>query len=117
MIIFVFTILLIFCFEILIFLKTPFYFKYQTSLYKKIFIQINNEELFPLIAKDILINSFKLFFYFLISILPILIFFFILHVIGKDIYNFIFSLYNIAISILAFLLYFFLRKKLDKRKI
>ena len=111
MIIFVFTILLIFCFEILIFLKTPFYFKYQTSLYKKIFIQINNEELFPLIAKDILINSFKLFFYFLISILPILIFFLFYTLLEK-----IFIILYFHYTILQ-LLYFFLRKKLDKRKI
>ena len=117
MIILIFTILIILCFEILIYLKIPYFFKYQINLYKKIYTQINNEEVFTLIAKDILINSIKLFFYFLISILPILIFFFVLQVNEKNTYNLIFSLYNISISILGFLLYIFLRKKFDKRKI
>ena len=113
----IFSIVLILCLEILIFFKTPFFFKNQINLYKKLFTQINNEEAFYVIAKDIFFNSLKLFLQFLIAIIPIFIFLLLLKFSGSNIYEFIFSVFNLSISILAFLLYFFLRKKFDKKKI
>ena len=113
----IFSIILIFCFEILNFFKTFLLFNKQLKLYKEIFLQIRNENVFFQLSKKILVNSIKLVINLLITVLPILIFFIYLNFVGDSISNFILSFYNISITLIIFLLYLFLRKKIVKRKL
>ena len=115
MIVVIFSFVLILCFEIFIFFNIPIFFSNQIKLYKTIFKQLNNEDVYLDLSVKILINSIKLFFLFLISTIPILLFFFLIKLNGVNVFEFMLSLYNISISILVFFIYFFARKKIVKR--
>ncbi len=117
MILLIFSITIMLCSEIFIFLKIKITLKKLIELYKNVYTEINNEENFIHISKKILYNSFKLFSSLLISLVPMILFFLFLKINNNNIYNFILSYYNIIISIIIFLMYYFMRKKFVKRKL
>ena len=117
MILFVFSITIMLCFEISIFLKIKITLKKLIELYKNVYTEINNEEIFINLSKKILYNSFKLFSSLLMSLVPMILFLLFLKINNNNIYNFILSYYNIVISIIIFFMYYYMRKKFVKRKL
>lgn len=112
-----FSLVFVLSFETLIFFNTFFFLKKQFILYKEIFKKISDEEKFILLLKEIFINTIKLLLHFLIAFIPILIFFIYLQFNNLSIIKFLFSIFNLILSLLIFLIYFLLRKNFDKRKI
>lgn len=116
MILIAFGISIILCIEIIFFLNIKITLKKLIKLYSNILSEINNEEIFLNLSKEILYNSIKLFTSLLMSLAPMILFFLYIKINYDNIYNLL-SYYNITLSIVIFFTYYFVRNKFVKRKL
>ena len=117
--------LIIFLILILISIEFFFYFKIvdliknQIFAYKKFFNLVfnNKDDLLIYSSIKIFFSAFKIFFYIVICLLPLLIILILLYVNFIDMKEIIFSIKNQLIIVFAIFLYIIIRKQIGKRKL